>query len=88
MQCSAYLAGLFQSKKIKRALVVAPKTLLLHWEKEMACCQLGNKVFNFYGSNESERRNSLDNIMRRGGILLTTYGMVLHNVDALQRPAG
>lgn len=31
MQCSAFLAGLLGSGLAKRAIVVAPKTLLLHW---------------------------------------------------------
>jgi len=35
MQVSAFLAGLLQSSQGKRALVVAPKTLLAHWEKEL-----------------------------------------------------
>lgn len=35
MQCSAFLAGLFGSGLAKRAIIVAPKTLLSHWEREL-----------------------------------------------------
>ncbi|GFH27570.1 helicase ATP-binding domain-containing protein [Haematococcus lacustris] len=35
MQCSAFLTGLLGSRLAKRALIIAPKTLLLHWEKEL-----------------------------------------------------
>jgi SNF2 family DNA or RNA helicase len=75
MQCSAFLAGSFHSKVLKRAIIIAPKTLLAHWEKELRVCGLGNKIYSYYGTSEREREESLRVIARRGGILLTTYGM-------------
>jgi hypothetical protein len=44
MQCSAFLAGAFHSGALRTAMIVAPKTLLAHWEKELAVCGLKNKV--------------------------------------------
>ena len=32
IQCAAFLAGLLQSRLIRRAIIVAPKTLLAHWK--------------------------------------------------------
>jgi hypothetical protein len=32
-------------------------------------------VYSFYGTSETERTNSLRVVARRGGVLLTTYGM-------------
>ena len=55
MQCSAFVAGLFQSRLVRRVLVVAPKTLLLHWAKELSVCGLGSRTHNYYTSSESER---------------------------------
>ena len=84
MQCSAFLAGLLRSRLAARVLVIAPKTLLAHWEKELGVCGLADRVHSYYGSSEADRRRSLAAVSSgRGGVLLTTYGMVLHNSEAL-----
>jgi hypothetical protein len=44
LQICSFLAGLFHSKLIKRALVVAPKTLLSHWIKELSVVGLSAKT--------------------------------------------
>ncbi|KAI8470944.1 MAG: P-loop containing nucleoside triphosphate hydrolase protein [Monoraphidium minutum] len=99
MQCAAFLAGALGGSggggggggraPARRALVVAPKTLLAHWEKELGVCGLRSRTFRFYGSSETERQAALRALSsRRGGVLLTTYGMVLHNSDALARGLG
>ncbi|GAB4822407.1 hypothetical protein N2152v2_009453 [Parachlorella kessleri] len=82
MQCSAFLAGLLQCKLIRRAMVIAPKTLLAHWAKELGVCGVGRITHEFFGT-ESERQRCLDRVYRQRGVLLTTYGMVLHNSEAL-----
>jgi hypothetical protein len=89
MQCSAFVAGALQSDAARRAVVVAPKTLLAHWEKELAVCGLRGRTFRFFGSNEAERQAALRAVTSaRGGVLLTTYGMVLHNAEALAKGLG
>lgn len=35
MQCAAFLSGMVNSKLIDRALVLAPKTLLDQWAREL-----------------------------------------------------
>jgi hypothetical protein len=32
--------------------VVAPKTLLAHWQKELRLCGLGKVTFEYYGSGQ------------------------------------
>jgi SNF2 family DNA or RNA helicase len=79
MQCSAFLSGMFKSGLASRALIVAPKTLLLHWQKELTVCGLGGRTFSYFGSNESDREQALKSTASKkglGGVLLTTYGMV------------
>jgi hypothetical protein len=44
LQICGYLAGLFHSGLIKRAMVVAPKTLLSHWIKELSAVGLSDKI--------------------------------------------
>ncbi|MEW5317269.1 MAG: hypothetical protein WDW38_008580 [Sanguina aurantia] len=85
MQCAAFIAGMLESGLAQRVLIVAPKTLLLHWEKELAVCGVGRLTHGFYGSSESERASSLAAVSRRGGVLLTTYGMVQHNSGQLRQ---
>lgn len=65
-QVSAFLAGLLRSKQGNRALIVAPKTLLAHWEKELRAVGLGSRVYWFYGSNEGERNAALAAVCRCG----------------------
>lgn len=47
-----------------RALIVAPKTLLAHWEKELRVCGMGRATHSFYGSSEGERATVLTTITR------------------------
>lgn len=44
LQICGFLAGLFQSRLIKRAMVVAPKTLIPHWIKELSAVGLSEKI--------------------------------------------
>ncbi|KAM0847700.1 hypothetical protein ACQ4PT_054853 [Festuca glaucescens] len=44
MLVSAFLAGLFHSGLIRRVLVVAPKTLLTHWIKELSVVGLRHMI--------------------------------------------
>ncbi|KAG2499868.1 hypothetical protein HYH03_002159 [Edaphochlamys debaryana] len=85
MQCSAFLAGLLGSKLGRRILVVAPKTLLPHWLKELAVCGLGSVSREYLGSSESERSAALRSVLGPygRGVLVTTYGMVQHNASSL-----
>ena len=68
MQCSAFVAGMLQSRLARRVLVVAPKTLLLHWAKELAVCGLGARTHNYYTASESERAQVRRATRRYGGV--------------------
>jgi SNF2 family DNA or RNA helicase len=86
MQVAAFLAGSIDSGLARRALVVAPKTLLAQWAAELAGVGLGGLVFEYLSPNPAERAAALASVAAPGsgrGILLTTYGMVLHNSTAL-----
>ncbi len=39
----------------RRALVVAPKTLLAHWEKELGVCGLASLTHEYYGTSQCAR---------------------------------
>ncbi|GLT25101.1 hypothetical protein SLA2020_002530 [Shorea laevis] len=84
MQICSFLAGLFHSRLIKRALVVAPKTLLPHWIKELSTVGLSEKTREYYGTSTKARQYELQYVLQDKGILLTTYDIVRNNSKALQ----
>uniref|UniRef100_A0ACD5VJG7 Uncharacterized protein n=1 Tax=Avena sativa TaxID=4498 RepID=A0ACD5VJG7_AVESA len=84
MQISAFLAGLFHSRLIKRVLVVAPKTLLTHWSKELSVVGLKHKIRDYSGTSVKVRDCELQYAFEEGGILLTTYDIVRNNYKLIR----
>jgi SNF2 family DNA or RNA helicase len=89
LQVAAFATGLLRSRAAKRVLVLAPTTLLPHWGKEFVVCGLKEGV-NLHkyagGGSKSDRDAALRAVATRGGVLLTTYGMVTHNAASLGEP--
>ena len=82
---AAFIAGSLKSKTIKRALILAPTTLLPHWRKEFIVCGLNEKreIFSYTGTKE-QRAKVLKKVQSRegeGSVLLCTYGMLSHNPE-------
>ncbi|XWS44706.1 hypothetical protein CRYUN_Cryun15aG0070800 [Craigia yunnanensis] len=84
MQICGFLAGLFHSKLIKRALIVAPKTLLSHWIKELSVVGLSGKTREYFAASAKTRQYELQYIFQDQGILLTTYDIVRNNSKSLK----
>lgn len=61
MQCAAFLAGMVRSRLIRRAMVLAPKTLLGQWAAELRRCGLAGRVFEYHGTSASERCSIMSN---------------------------
>ncbi|WJX47788.1 Protein CHROMATIN REMODELING 24 [Trifolium repens] len=83
MQICGFLAGLFYSRLIRRVLVVAPKTLLPHWIKELSAVGLSEKTREYFGSCAKLREYELQYILQDKGVLLTTYDIVRNNTRSL-----
>ncbi|KFM22562.1 DNA excision repair protein ERCC-6-like protein [Auxenochlorella protothecoides] len=84
MQCCAFLAGMLESGLLRRALVVAPKTLLAHWKGELQVCGLSQRTHEFVtGTSPGAQTRALKSTAGGCGILLTTYGMLQHNAPSL-----
>ncbi|PVH36098.1 hypothetical protein PAHAL_7G351100 [Panicum hallii] len=83
MQVSAFLAGLFHSRLIKRVLIVAPKTLLAHWTKELSVVGLKHKIRDYSGPSTNIRNYELQYAFK-GGVLLTTYDIVRNNYKLIR----
>ncbi|CAM0879623.1 unnamed protein product [Alopecurus aequalis] len=84
MQISAFLAGLFHSRLIRRVLVVAPKTLLDHWSKELSVVGLKYKIRDYSGTSLKVRDSELQYAFKDGGVLLTTYDIVRNNYKLIR----
>ena len=90
LQVAAFSAGLLRSRAARRILVLAPTTLLPHWGKEFVVAGLkpGVNLHKYAGGgSKADRDEALRAVATRGGVLLTTYGMVLHNDTQLGAPA-
>ncbi|XP_052190509.1 protein CHROMATIN REMODELING 24 isoform X2 [Diospyros lotus] len=84
MQICGFLSGLFHSRLIKRALVVAPKTLIPHWIKELSVVGLSEKTREYFGTCIKTRQYELQYVLQDKGVLLTTYDIVRNNVKSLR----
>ena len=84
-QCCAFVTALLRSAEATRVLVVAPTTLLAQWEAELELCGLHEETRRFYGNDRDAAARA---VTRGGGVMLTTYGMVLHNAAQLDAVGG
>uniref|UniRef100_A0A1D1Y0H2 DNA excision repair protein ERCC-6-like n=1 Tax=Anthurium amnicola TaxID=1678845 RepID=A0A1D1Y0H2_9ARAE len=84
MQISSFIAGLFHSHLINRALIVTPKTLLSHWAKELAVVGLAHKTKDYFGTCFKAREYELRHVLKEGGVLLTTYDIVRNNTKSIR----
>ncbi|KAA3456121.1 protein CHROMATIN REMODELING 24 [Gossypium australe] len=83
MQICGFLAGLFHSKLIKRALIVAPKTLLSHWIKELSVVGLSGKTREYFATSAKTRQYELEDVLQVMVVDLTPhnnakYKQILH----------
>lgn len=85
MQMCGFLVGLFHSRLIKRVVIVAPKTLIPHWIKELAVVGLSERTREFFGTCSRTRQYELQYVLQDGGIILTTYDIVRNNWKQLSQ---
>ncbi|KAK1587650.1 hypothetical protein Q3G72_015382 [Acer saccharum] len=84
MQICGFLTGLFHSRLIKRVLIVAPKTLLPHWIKELSAVGLSRMTREYFGTCTKTRQYELQYVLQDKGVLLTTYDIVRNNSKSLK----
>ena len=48
----------------------------------------GIPVVSFHGGSKKERERTLSKLQRRGGVLMTSYGMLVNNADQLTERDG
>lgn len=75
-QISVYLKGLFESEQIKKVLIVVPSTLKIYWKEEIKKWSKGMRAMIFDAQKKSEREKSIEKLKKKGGILITSFGLV------------
>ena len=77
VQVAAYLKGLFDAELIRKVLIIVPSTLKNYWESELnKWCNDCTQIVQFDDKKRSNRTDQMKSIRKKGGILVTSYGMM------------
>ncbi|XP_029985665.1 DNA excision repair protein ERCC-6-like [Sphaeramia orbicularis] len=88
IQVIAFLSGMYDGELLKHALLIVPTSLITNWTKEFSKWTPGMRVKEFHGTSTRDRTRNLEKVQRRGGVLITTYSMLLHNWQDLASHQG
>ncbi|TWW60922.1 DNA excision repair protein ERCC-6-like [Takifugu flavidus] len=83
IQVISFLSGMYDSELVKHTLLIMPTSLITNWTKEFAKWTPGMRVKEFHGTSKGERSRNLGKVQRRGGIVITTYTMLMNNWQQL-----
>uniref|UniRef100_A0A3Q3Q5Q0 DNA excision repair protein ERCC-6-like n=1 Tax=Monopterus albus TaxID=43700 RepID=A0A3Q3Q5Q0_MONAL len=83
IQVISFLSGMYDNELVKHILLIMPTSLLTNWTKEFAKWTPGIRVKGFHGASKAERTRNLEKVQRRGGVIITTYNMLLNNWQQL-----
>uniref|UniRef100_A0A3Q1EXG7 DNA excision repair protein ERCC-6-like n=1 Tax=Acanthochromis polyacanthus TaxID=80966 RepID=A0A3Q1EXG7_9TELE len=79
IQVISFLSGMYDNDVAKHTVLVMPTSLITNWTKEFAKWTPGMRAKEFHGTSKGERTRNLENVQRRGGVLITTYTMLMNN---------
>lgn len=88
IQVIAFLSGMFDADLIKSVLLIMPVSLIPNWKKEFQAWAPGIRVFDYHSCTKKEKERSLARVQNRGGVLLTSYGMVQTSAEILSAQGG
>ena len=82
-QAMGLISLIQDKKKTSKALVVAPTSVLDHWEDKMQKFTPNISLFTFYGSS---RKNEIPKITQKGhyNTIITSYGILLRDIELLK----
>ncbi|KAK2838198.1 hypothetical protein Q5P01_015410 [Channa striata] len=83
IQVISFLSGMYDNELVKHTLLILPTSLITNWTKEFAKWTPGMRVKEFHGTSKSERARNLEKVQRRGGVVITTYTMLITNWQQL-----
>jgi len=84
IQIIAYLCGMFDTDKMKSALIVLTVAVIVNWESEFVKWGPGIRVEKYHESYKQEREHALLKV-QRSGVLLTSYGTIVNDNDELAK---
>ncbi|XP_037535921.1 DNA excision repair protein ERCC-6-like [Nematolebias whitei] len=79
IQVISFLSGMYDNDLVKHSLLVMPTSLITNWIKEFSKWTPGMRVKEFHGASRAERTRRLEKVQRRGGVVITTYTMLMNN---------
>ncbi|KAL5255931.1 hypothetical protein ACHWQZ_G011223 [Mnemiopsis leidyi] len=82
IQTIVYLQALFLMEEISTAMLCMPLSLINNWQEEFKKWAPEIRVELFHGS-KAERERNVKKVIKRGGVILTTYGIIEKNVEFL-----
>ncbi|XP_051968820.1 DNA excision repair protein ERCC-6-like isoform X1 [Xyrauchen texanus] len=83
IQVISFLSGMYDEELANHTLLVMPTSLIKNWVREFAKWTPGMRVKEFHGTSKSERNRNLERIQRKGGVVITTYQMLINNYEQL-----
>ncbi|KAL0193684.1 hypothetical protein M9458_011980, partial [Cirrhinus mrigala] len=83
IQVISFLSGMYDAELANHTLLVMPTSLIKNWVREFAKWTPGMRVKEFHGSSKTERNKNLERIQRKGGVVITTYQMLINNYEQL-----
>ncbi|XP_074527447.1 DNA excision repair protein ERCC-6-like [Halichoeres trimaculatus] len=83
IQVISFLSGMYDNELVKHTLLIMPTSLITNWTKEFAKWTPGMRVKEFHGISKGERTRNLEKVQRRGGVIITTFTMVMNNWQQL-----
>ena len=82
------LASLLEEEAIRSVLIVAPNTLLTNWAQEFRKWCPDVDIYKYHEGTEKKKLENLRAVQRRGGVLLTTFGLVQNHGEKLSHRGG
>ncbi|XP_043094080.1 DNA excision repair protein ERCC-6-like [Puntigrus tetrazona] len=83
IQVISFLSGMYDAELANHTLLVMPTSLIKNWVREFAKWTPGMRVKEFHGASKTERNRNLERIQRKGGVIITTYQMLINNYEQL-----
>ncbi|KAF4113450.1 DNA excision repair protein ERCC-6-like [Onychostoma macrolepis] len=83
IQVISFLSGMYDAELANHTLLVMPTSLIKNWVREFAKWTPGMRVKEFHGASKAERNRNLERIQRKGGVIITTYQMLINNYEQL-----
>ncbi|KAK5607256.1 DNA excision repair protein ERCC-6-like [Crenichthys baileyi] len=73
---------MYDNKLIRHTLLVIPASLITNWINEFSKWT-GMRVKEFHGTSKSQRTRNLEKVQSIGGMIITTYNMLISNFQQL-----